>query len=197
MIQVKPVIKGRIHVDEKYVHVGKQHGYDLNAIDGKTKYVLAHSYVVKRTILACVNFLRQVKTTCYPQMLEVYARERRKPVGKRDLITFVSDGFENYRNAFNKFFYRVCKLRFGVPIACKKHGLEHNNNAIERYNGDIEDRTKTMRDFGSHDGAKEFLDLRRVIHNFVNPHMGLKGRTPAEAARVKITLGRQMTSSAT
>ncbi len=171
--------------------MGESHGYDLNAIDSKTKYVLAHSYVVKRTIPACVEFLRQIKTTCYSQMLEVYERERHKPIAKRKLITFVSDGFENYRNAFNKLFYRVCKLRFGVPIACRKYGLEHNNNAIERYNGDIEDRTKTMRDFGSHQGAGNFLDLKLVIHNFVNPHMGLKGRTPAEAACVGVMLGRR------
>ena len=189
--EVKPTITGRVHVDEKFIHVGKKHGYDLNAIDSKTKYVLAHSYVVKRTFSACVKFLRQVKTTCYPQLLEAYERERRKPVDKRKLIIFVSDGFGNYRNAFNKLFYQTCKLRFGVPIACRKHWLEYNNNAIERYNGDIEDRTKTMRDFGSHEGAGRFLDLKRVVHNFVNPHMGLKGRTPAEAAAVDLKLGRR------
>lgn len=188
---MNPIIVGRVHVDEKFIHVGYQQGYDLNAIDSNTKYVLAHSYVVNRTTRACVDFLRQVKTTCYSQILGVYRRERIKPAGKRKLIVFVSDGFQNYRNAFNKLFYRTCKLRFGVPIACRKCGLEHNNNPIERYNGSIEDRVKTMRDFGSHPGAKGFLDLNRVVHNFVNPHMSLKGRTPAEAAQVDLRLGRE------
>lgn len=179
-----------MHVDEKYIYVGKEHGYDMNAIDSKTKYVLAHSYVVNRTIPACVNFLRQIKKTCYPQMLEVYKKEKHKTVKKRKLITFVSDGFENYKNAFNKLFYRTCTLRFGVPIACRKHGLKHNNNPIERYNGKIEDRTKTMRDFGSHEGAKNFLNMRPVIQNFVNPHQGLKGKTPAEVADIDLKLGK-------
>ncbi len=178
-------------MDEKYIHVGNQHGYDLNAIDSKTKYVLAHSYVLKRTTRACVEFLRQIKTTCYSQILQVYRRERVKPANKRKLIVFVSDGFQNYRNAFNKLFYRTCKLRFGVPIACIKYGLEHNNNPIERYNGCIEDRVKTMRDFGSQTGAGGFLGLNRVVHNFVNPHMSLNGRTPAEVARVDLRLGRR------
>ncbi|HLC76578.1 MAG TPA: hypothetical protein VJH04_00065 [archaeon] len=162
----------------------------MNAIDSKTKYVLAHFYVVNRTFPACVNFLRQIKITCYRQILDVYEKEKHKPVKKRKLITFVSDGFENYRNAFNKLFYRTCKLHFGVPIACRKYGLKHNNNSIERYNGKIEDRTKTMRDFGSHEGAEGFLNLRTVIQNFVNPHQGLKGRTPAEIANVDLKLGR-------
>ncbi len=48
-----------------------------------------------------------------------------------------------------------------------------------------------MRDFGSHKGAEYFLNLKHIIHNFVNPHMSLKGRTPAEAAGVDLKLGRR------
>lgn len=178
-------------MDEKFIAVGKEHGYDLNAIDSKTKYVLAHLYCVERTIPACVKFMRQIKDTCYDQILGIYLKEKHKPALSRRLITFVTDGFENYRNAFNKLFYRTCKLAFGVPIACRKYGLKHNNNPIERYNGDIKDRTKTMRDFGSHEGAESFLNMKRIIHNFVNPHMGLKGKTPAETSDVDLKLGRR------
>jgi transposase-like protein len=138
-----------------------------------------------------VKFLRQIKDTCYDQILEIYQKERHKPVGKRKLVEFVSDKFGNYKGAFNKLFYRTCKLRFGVPIARKKYGLKHNNNPIERYNGDIKDRTKTMRDFGGHEDAESFLDMKRVVHNFVNPHMGLKGKTPAEAADIDLKLERR------
>ena len=78
-----------------------------------------------------------------------------------------------------------------MPIACRKYGLKHNNNPVERYNGDIKDRIKTMRDFGSHEGAESFLNMKRTIHNFVNPHQGLKGKTPAEVADVDLKLGRR------
>lgn len=177
-------------MDEKHIPVGNGHGYDLNAIASKSKYIHAHLYTKTRDLGACVKFLRQIKITCYGQMLELYNKEKHKSVKKRKLIIFVSDKFENYRNAFNKLFYHVCKLRFGVPIACKRYGLKHNNNCIERYNGDIEDRIKTMRDFGSDKGAEHFLNLRRTVHNFVNPHMSLKGKTPAEEAEVDLKLGR-------
>ncbi|MEA3379144.1 MAG: DDE-type integrase/transposase/recombinase [Nanoarchaeota archaeon] len=175
-------------MDEKYVHMKKELGYDLNAIDHKTKYILANYFVEKRTEDEVVKFLRQIKITCYKQILNQYKREKHKKVKDRDLITFVSDGFENYKNAFNKLFYRVATLQFGVPIACKKYCLEHNNNAIERYNGDIKDRIKTIRHFGSFGGAGYFLDLRHIIHNFVNPHMELKGKTPAEEAEIHLPL---------
>lgn len=177
-------------MDEKFISIGTEISYDLNTIDSKTKFLVAHSCVKERNFRECVEFLRQIKTTCYEQILGIYETEKHKPANKRKLITFVCDGFENYKNAFNKLFYRVCKLHFGVPIACKKYGLKHNNNAIERYNGDIKDRIKTMRDFGCYEGAKDFLNLRRIIHNFVNPHMGLKGKTPAEEAGIHLELGR-------
>ena len=163
----------------------------MNAIDSKTKYVLAHLFVEKRTIGKCIEFLRQIKITCYKQILERCNQERRKPKKKRKLIIFVCDKFENYRTAFIKLFYRVAKLRFGVPIKAKKNGLKHNNNHIERYNQDIKDRIKTMRNFGSDKGAEYFLNLKHIIHNFVNPHMQLKGGTPAEAAGIDLKLGRR------
>ena len=106
-------------------------------------------------------------------------------------IEFTCDKFANYKSAFNRLFYRICKLNFGVPIACKKFNLEHNNNPIERYNGKIKDRIKNIRSgFKSFDDAKYFMDLRRTIHNFVNPHQELGEKTPAEEEEIKLNLGR-------
>ena len=107
------------------------------------------------------------------------------------MIIFVCDKFGNYKAAFDKLFYRVAKLRFGIPIKAKKNGLKHNNNHIERYNQDIKDRIKTMRNFGSNKGAEYFLNLKHIIHNFVNPHMQINGKTPAEAAEIDLNLGRR------
>ena len=163
----------------------------MNSIDSVTKYILAHSFVEKRTKQKCYQFLKQIKDTCYSQMLEVYRKEKHKKKKDRKLIEFTCDKFANYKSAFIKLFGRVCKLNFGVPIACKKYNLEHNNNPIERYNGKTKDRIKNIRGgFGSFDGAKAFLDLRRVIHNFVNPHQELQGKTPAEMAGITLPLKR-------
>ena len=163
----------------------------MNAIDSKTKYVLAHLFVEKRTIGKCIEFLKQIKITCYKQILERYNQERQNPKKKRKLIIFVCDKFENYRTAFNKLFYKVAKLRFGIPIKAKKNGLKHNNNHIERYNQEIKDIIKIMRNFGSYEGAEYFLNLKHIIHNFVNPHMQINGKTPAEAAGIDLKLGRK------
>ena len=152
---------------------------------------MAHLFVGKRTIENCTEFLNQIKITCYKQILEKYKQEKPKPKKKRKLTVFVCDKFENYRTAFNKLFYRVAKLRFGIPIKSKKNGLKHNNNHIERYNQEIKDRIKIMRNFGSNEGAEYFLNLKHIIHNFVNPHMQINGKTPAECAEIDLRLGRR------
>ena len=106
-------------------------------------------------------------------------------------IEFTCDKFANYKSAFNKLFYRICKLNFGISIAYQKHGVKHNNNPIERYNGKIKDRIKNIRSgFKSFDNARYFMDLRRTIHNFVNPNQELGGKTPAEEAEIILLLKR-------
>ena len=152
---------------------------------------MAHFFVDKRTKKACYEFLKQIKENCYEQILEVYKKEKHKKSKNRKLIEFTCDKFGNYKSAFSRLFSRVCKLNFGVPIACKKYNLEHNNNPIERYNGKTKDRIKNIRGgFGSFEGARCFLDLRRIINNFVNPHQELGGKTPAEEAEIKLPLKR-------
>lgn len=161
----------------------------MNAIDSITKFDSAHLFVDKRSFQNCVKLLSQLKEKCYPQILAKYYIKKFLKIDKR--IIFVCDGFENYRNAFNKLFYRVAKLQFGVPIACKKFGLEHNNNPIERYNGKLKDRLNCMRrGFKSFEYAEAFMNLQHVMNNFVNPHQQLGGKTPAEEAEIKLKLGR-------
>jgi len=173
------------------VKVKQKDCYDLNAVDNKTKFVLAHSFVEKRTKEVCIKFLKQIKDNCYKQILEVFEKEKHKKVESRELIEFTCDKFANYKSAFMKLFGRVCKLNFGVPIACKKYNLKHNNNPIERYNGKIKDRIKNIRSgFKSFDDARCFMDLRRTIHNFVNPNQELGEKTPAEMAEIFLNLRR-------
>ena len=158
-------------------------------MDSKTKFVTAHLFVDKRSLENCVKFLSQIKEACYNQILTKYYLKKFTGIDRR--IIFVCDGFENYKNAFNKLFYRVCKLQFGVPIACKKLGLKHNNNHIERYNGKLKDRMNCRRgEFKSFEYAEAFMNLQRIMHNFVNPHQQLEGKTPSEKVGITLPLGR-------
>jgi len=148
-------------------------------------------FVGKRTKQKCYEFLKQIKDSCYEQILKKFNQEKHKKVEDRNLIEFTCDKFANYKTAFMKLFGRVCKLNFGISIAYKKHGVKHNNNAIERYNGKTKDRIKNIRSgFKSFGDASNFMSLRRVIHNFVNANQELQEKTPAEVAGINLKLGR-------
>ena len=58
------------------------------------------------------------------------------------------------------------------------------NNPYERLNGEIRDRIARIRGFKSIEPA--LLRLLIMYHNFIRPHGGLDGRTPAEAAGIAV-----------
>jgi hypothetical protein len=59
-----------------------------------------------------------------------------------------------------------------------------NNNKMERMNGEVRDREKVMRGLKKSDTA--ILKGYQIFHNYFREHEGLEGKTPAEAAGIKI-----------
>jgi len=60
------------------------------------------------------------------------------------------------------------------------------NISIERYHSEIREKLKSCGGRDTEDSAQVFLDLLRIHHNFVRPHMDLDSRTPTEAAGVSV-----------
>ncbi len=61
---------------------------------------------------------------------------------------------------------------------------DQNNNKMERMNGELRDREKVVRGVKREDSP--LLTGLQIYHNFVRPHMGLKGQTPADAAGISV-----------
>jgi putative transposase len=59
-----------------------------------------------------------------------------------------------------------------------------HNNKMERMNGEVRDREKTMRGIKTMDSP--VIAGFQIFHNYFREHEGLKGRTPSEAAGIKI-----------
>ena len=55
---------------------------------------------------------------------------------------------------------------------------------MERMNGEVRDREKVMWGLKTEDSA--IIKGLQIYHNFVRPHEGLAGKTPAEAAGIKV-----------
>lgn len=55
---------------------------------------------------------------------------------------------------------------------------------MERVNGEIRDREKTMRGLKKKDTS--ILSGYQIYHNYIRPHESLDGKTPAEACGIEI-----------
>jgi hypothetical protein len=61
---------------------------------------------------------------------------------------------------------------------------DFNNNKMERLNGEIRDRERVMRTLEKMDTP--ILSGMQIYHNYIRPHMALKGKTPAEVAGIEV-----------
>ena len=98
----------------------------------------------------------------------------------------ITDGLPAYHDAFNREFYSRMypQPRHVNAIKITGHESEANNNKMERINGEIRDREKTMRGLKKKDTS--ILKGMQVYHNYIKPHEGLDGRTPAEACGIVV-----------
>jgi len=55
---------------------------------------------------------------------------------------------------------------------------------MEKMNGEIRDRERVMRTLETADTP--ILKGLQMYHNYVRPHMALKGKTPAQVAGIKV-----------
>lgn len=70
----------------------------------------------------------------------------------------------------------------GSPFKIKSSG--ESTSQIERFHGTIKDRTKVMRAFRDIETLHQFMDGYLIYYNYFKPNSALKGKTPAEVAKV-------------
>jgi putative transposase len=73
-----------------------------------------------------------------------------------------------------------------MPVHIKKIHMKDdaNNNKMERLNGEMRDREKTMRELKIENSP--ILKGYQIFHNFVRTHEGLDGKTPAEESGINV-----------
>jgi putative transposase len=115
-------------------------------------------------------------------MIQPQFKESSLVAGKKPQ-TVISDGAQNFHDYYKKESYRNVKPRPEHIRHIRLRG-DHNNNRMERLNGEIRDREKTMRGLKKMENA--ILTGYQIFHNYFREHEGLNGRTPAEIAGTRI-----------
>lgn len=166
---IKPNVSQTWRADEVYVKVKGDMKYLFALMDDETRYWIA----------------QEVADTKYSHDARSLFQNGKEIAGKKP-ETLITDGLRAYHDAFNKEFYQNKSPRSQHINAIKLsgHGNEANNNKMERINGEIRDREKTMRGLKKKDTP--ILQGMQVYHNYIRLHEGLNGKTPAEACGIEL-----------
>jgi hypothetical protein len=98
--------------------------------------------------------------------------------------TLVSDGAANFHEAYMKEF-RTMNIEIRTEhIRHIRLAGDHNNNKMERFNGEVRDREKVMRGLERMDSP--ILTGYQIYHNYIKPHKALDYKTPAQAAGIEV-----------
>lgn len=157
-----PNVSDTWRADEIYMKVKGDMKYLFAMMDDETRFWIAQEVA---------------ETKAKHDARKLFKQARR--LMKKQPKTFITDGLPTYSVTAKRVFPKANHIR--------KIGFDrkvHNNNKMERMNGEIRDREKTMRGLKTKDAA--ILQGYQLFHNYFRPHEALDGKTPAEACGIKI-----------
>ena len=164
--KITPNVADAWRADELYLKVRGNPKYLFALMDDQTRFWIA----------------QQVADTKYTSNIRPLLQNAKEIAGKRP-NTFITDGAPNFHHAFKKEFFTINNPRTRHISHIRLQG-DHNNNKMERMNGEVRDREKVMRGLKRTDTA--VLRGYQLYHNYLRPHMALAGKTPAEKCGIKI-----------
>jgi len=170
---VKPELSDMWHVDEMMIKTGGKWSWLWHALDHETRFMVANA----------------ISRTRYIEDAQRLFQNARRNSGGQTPNAVVTDGLQAYQRAFKREILTNTKPR-PKHIRCARFIAKTNNNRVERLHNTVREREKIMRGMKSEETAKTLMDGFRDYYNFLRPHMGIEGQTPAEAAGIDLELGR-------
>ena len=158
--KITPNVSDAWRADELYLKVKGNPKYLFALMDDQTRFCIA----------------QQVADTKYTSNIQPLFKDAKEIAGKRP-NTVITDGAQNFADAIKKEFFTINNPRTRHIAHIRLQG-DHNNNKMERMNGEVRDREKTMRGLKNND--TKILSGYQIYHNYFRPHEALKGKTPAE-----------------
>jgi len=164
--KITPNVGDTWRADELYVKVKGDMKYLFALMDDETRFLIA----------------QEVAESKYKHDARRLFEMGKKVTGKKP-ETIITDGLPAYHDAYKKEFWTLKGPRTQHINAIKLKG-DRNNNKMERLNGEIRDREKAMRGLKKNDTP--ILQGIQIYHNYIRPHEGLNGKTPADACGIEI-----------
>ncbi len=166
--KIAPNVSDTWRADELYVKFKGNMKYLFALLDDETRFWIAQDVAgSKEKADARTLFLKG-----------------QEAAGKKPKV-LITDGLKSYQDAYKGTWWtHKLETRTRHIRQITLSGQVHNNNKMERFNGEIRDREKVMRGLKNEDTP--ILKGYQIFHNYVRPHEGLDGRTPAEACGIQV-----------
>ena len=172
------------HVDETIIKVKNNNCYNWVILDSNSRFIVASNLTLTRTQDECNEVFKISKnvTNEYPKFI-------------------FSDGYSGYPKAVSNVFgdkkldRQIKQENYTKHIKIVKITAEdYNNNLIERVMGYIKSFYKIRRGFKSLSKANIIFQGLSVYYNFLRPHEGLDGKTPAEFCGINLDVSERWLS---
>lgn len=145
--------------DETIINVRGRHMKLWALLDSESRFLLATHISEKRGITDAKKLLKKGVSKSINLPLEI-----------------ATDGLSSYNDAIKS------EIRSKDPIIHLQGPLNKAfNNKIERFNGIIKSRTKTMGTLYDEDSMKLFFNGFNIYYNYIKVHSSLNNQTPAQA----------------
>jgi transposase-like protein len=165
--KITPQVGDTWRADEVYVKVRGELKYVFSLMDDDTRFWIAQEVANKKEGHDASSLFRKGKevTGTKPKVI-------------------ITDGLKSYAEAYKQEFWARPRESRTVHIRHIRLQGDMNNNKMERLNGEFRDREKVVRGLKKDDSP--LIDGYQIYHNYVRPHMGLDGKTPAELCGIEI-----------
>jgi putative transposase len=164
--KIVPNVSDTWRADELYVKIKGDMKYLFALMDDETRFWIA----------------QEVAETKQKHDARHLFQTGERLMGKKPM-TLITDGLYAYHDAYNKEWRTLAYPRTKHINAIRLRG-DMNNNKMERMNGEVRDREKTMR--GLKTKETPILTGYQIFHNYIRAHEGLEGKTPAEACGIRV-----------
>jgi transposase-like protein len=164
--KITPNVSDTWRADELFIKIRGNMKYLFAMMDDKTRFWIA----------------QEVAETKYTHDARNLLRMSKELMGKKPM-TFITDGLRIYNEAYRKEYWTLEGPRTKHVSHISLRG-DHNNNKMERLNGEVRDREKVMR--GLKVKETPILQGYQFFHNYIRPHEALDGKTPAEACGITV-----------
>jgi transposase-like protein len=165
--KIQPQLSDSWRADEMFLKMKGNLKYLYALMDDQTRFWIA----------------QEVASTKYTADVRPLLELGKAVAGKKPK-TFITDGAANFHEAYMQEFWSKDLDNRTEHIRHIRLAGDRNNNRMERFNGELRQREKVMRSLKRPDTP--VLSGYQIYHNYIRPHEALNGKTPSEAAGIKV-----------